>query len=107
MTTQNVEISTPTAPAAEGHACTCGHATDEEIVLDVRTLPRPIRHAAVRGAFSAIPVDGSLVLVAPHKPQRLIAEIQGDVAGALAVEYLVDEPAECRVRLTRLATPAV
>jgi uncharacterized protein (DUF2249 family) len=106
MTTQHVEIVTPsTAPAAEGHVCGCGHAADQEIVLDARTLPHAIRHAAVRGAFGAIPVGGSMVLVAPHKPMRLLTELEGDTAGALALEYLVDEPTECHVRLTRLETP--
>lgn len=99
MTTQNVEI---TPGPAEGHTCGCGHAAEQEIVLDARSLPRPVRHAAIRGAFGAIPVGGSLVLVAPHKPLPLLAELEQDAPGALAVEYLVDEPTECRVRLTRI-----
>ncbi|WP_421735325.1 DUF2249 domain-containing protein [Cellulomonas sp.] len=103
MTTQHVEISTGTpATAEQGHVCGCGHATDQEIVLDVHSLPRPIRHAAIRGAFSAIPVGGSMVLVAPHKPLPLLAQLEQDAPGALAVEFLVDEPTECRVRLTRV-----
>ncbi|WP_315096784.1 DUF2249 domain-containing protein [uncultured Cellulomonas sp.] len=102
MTTQHVEISTGTTAPAEAHVCGCGHATDEEIVLDARTLPRPIRHAAIRGAFGAIPVGQSMVLVAPHKPVRLLAELEQDAAGALTFEFLLDEPTECRVRLTRV-----
>ena len=101
MTTQHVEISTGT-PATEAHVCGCGHASEEEIVVDARSLPRAVRHAAIRGAFSAIPVGRSMILVAPHKPVRLLAELEQDAAGALAVEFLVDEADDCRVRLTRV-----
>ncbi|MEZ0447633.1 DUF2249 domain-containing protein [Cellulomonas sp. ICMP 17802] len=105
MTAQHVEITTTPAPAADGHACSCGHAAEQEIVLDARTLPRPVRHAAIRGAFGAIPVGTSMVLVAPHAPLPLLAQLEDDAAGGLAVEFLVDEPGECRVRLTRVAVP--
>lgn len=103
MTTQHVEISTGTpAAATEGHVCGCGHASEEEIVVDARSLPRPVRHAAIRGAFSAIPVGQSMILVAPHKPVRLLAELEQDAPGALEIEFLVDERDDCRVRLTRV-----
>ncbi|KRD43808.1 hypothetical protein ASE38_06300 [Cellulomonas sp. Root930] len=103
MTTQHVEISTGTpAPAAAAHVCSCGHAAEKEIVLDARSLPRPIRHAAIRGAFSAIPVGQSMILVAPHKPLPLLAQLEQDAPGALEIEFLVDEPDDCRVRLTRV-----
>jgi len=102
MTTQHVDISAGTPAPAEGHVCGCGHAAEQEIVLDARTLPHAIRHAAIRGAFSAIPLGRSMILVAPHKPLPLLAQLEQDAPGALAVEYLVDEPDDCRVRLTRV-----
>jgi uncharacterized protein (DUF2249 family) len=105
MPAENVEIETrPTtsAGAAEPHVCACQH-DESEVVLDVRTIPHAIRHAAVRGAFGAIPVGGSMVLVAPHRPMSLLAELTADANGALTVEFLVEEPGECHVRLTRTA----
>ncbi|HEX5331747.1 MAG TPA: DUF2249 domain-containing protein [Cellulomonas sp.] len=105
MPAENVEIETgPTSPAAaEGHVCGCQH-DESEVVLDVRTIPHAVRHAAVRGAFSAIPVGGTMVLVAPHRPMPLLAELTADAHGALAVEFVVEEPTECHVRLTRTAS---
>ncbi|MCR6491088.1 DUF2249 domain-containing protein [Cellulomonas sp. P24] len=94
------QSATATAGAADGHVCGCEH-DDSDIVLDVRTIPHAVRHAAVRGAFSAIPVGGSLVLVAPHRPMPLLAELDADANGALAIQYLAEEPSECHVRLTR------
>ena len=44
-----------------------------------------------------------MVLVAPHRPAPLLAQISDDAEGALAVEVLLDEPGECHVRLTRTA----
>jgi uncharacterized protein (DUF2249 family) len=104
MTTENIEITTRTADAghAEGHACGCAH-DENEVVLDVRAIPHAVRHASVRGAFGAIPVGGSLVLIAPHRPMPLLAELSADAAGAIAFEFLVEEPSECHVRVTRTA----
>jgi uncharacterized protein (DUF2249 family) len=105
MPAEHVEIEArPAEPAAGGHACGC-HEAPEEIVLDARSIPHAIRHATIRGAFGAIPEGGSMVLVAPHNPVPLLAQLSGDARGALHVEYLADEPGECHVRLTRLAAP--
>jgi len=108
MTGENIEIELrPTAPAGavDEHVCGCEHE-DSEVVLDVRTIPHAVRHAAVRGAFSAIPAGGSLVLIAPHRPMPLLAELNVDANGALAVEFLLERPSECHVRVTRTALAA-
>lgn len=105
MPAENVEIetrATPPTDAADGHVCGCQH-DEAEVVLDVRTIPHAVRHAAVRGAFGAIPVGGTMVLVAPHRPMPLLAELTSDANGALTVEFIVEQPGECHVRLTRTA----
>ena len=79
--------------------CTCGHHDAEDIVLDVRTIPHAIRHASVLGAFGAIPVGGSLVLVAPHNPLPLLAQLSE--RAEIEVDYLLQEPQEWRLRITR------
>lgn len=93
-----MEQTIPLQTAATG--CTCGHHEAEDIVLDVRTIPHAIRHASVFGAFGAIPVGGSLVLVAPHNPLPLLAQLSAQAE--IGVEYLVEGPDEWRLRISRV-----
>lgn len=69
--------------------------------LDVRPIPRAIRHATVIGALSAIRPGRSLDLVAPHDPQPLLRQVQGLEPGVWSVEYLVEGPEAWTLRLTR------
>lgn len=71
--------------------------------LDVRPIPRSIRHATVIGALSAIRPGRSLDLVAPHDPQPLLRQVEGLEPGAWSVEYLVEGPEAWTLRLTRAA----
>jgi uncharacterized protein (DUF2249 family) len=99
---QPVEIL-PTAPAAEpaAHACGCGGHDEVDPVLDVRTIPHAIRHATVFGAFDAIAPGAALVIVAPHRPLPLLAQLAD--RAPIDVEYLVDGPEAWHVRITRVA----
>ena len=99
MTAEHVEIL-PTAPEPAGHSCGCGGHDEADPVLDVRPIPHAIRHATVFGAFDAIPPGQSLVLVAPHLPRPLIAQLRE--RAEIDVEVLVDGPDAWHVRLTRL-----
>jgi uncharacterized protein (DUF2249 family) len=81
--------------------CACGHDSAEDIVLDVRAIPHAILHAAVFGAFDAIPQNGSIVIVAPHAPLPLLQQLSQ--RGPIEVEYLSEGPTEWHVRITRLA----
>lgn len=87
-------------PVAAG-GCTCGHHEVEELVLDVRSIPHAIRHASVLGAFDAIPLGGSLTLVAPHNPVPLLNQLSE--RATIAVDYLLEEPGEWRLSITRTA----
>ncbi|KRE39283.1 hypothetical protein ASG73_02810 [Janibacter sp. Soil728] len=71
--------------------------------LDVRPIPRAIRHATVIGALSAIRPGRSLDLVAPHDPQPLLRQVEGLEPGVWSVEYLVEGPEAWTLRLTRAA----
>ena len=95
MTAERIDIQ-PTS----GHTCGCGGHDEAEPVLDVRSIPHAVRHAAVIGAFGAIAPGGSMVLVAPHLPRPLIAQLQ-DLT-PVQVDVLTDGPDTWRVRLTRL-----
>ncbi|WP_051640299.1 DUF2249 domain-containing protein [Cellulomonas sp. URHE0023] len=100
MSAEHVEIL-PTAPQpTEAHSCGCGGHDEADPVLDVRPIPHAIRHATVFGAFAAIPAGQSLVIVAPHLPLPLIAQLRE--RAEVDVEVLVDGPDAWHVRLTRV-----
>jgi len=90
------------APEPAGSSCGCGGHDEADPVLDVRAIPHAIRHATVFGAFEAIPVGGSLVLVAPHLPTPLLGQLAD--RAPIDVDVLVDGPEAWHVRITRRAS---
>lgn len=100
--------SEPARPAAAGHGahghggCGCGEEDEEMPELDVREIPHAIRHATVFGAFDAVPVGGSMLLVAPHDPIPLLHQLAERSGGRLAVGYEERGPEAWRLRLTRV-----
>lgn len=101
---QPIEIL-PTAPEPASGGCGCGGHDEAAPVLDVRTIPHAVRHGAVFGAFDAIPAGGSLVIIAPHLPAPLLAQLAD--RAPIDVETIVDGPTEWHVRITRRADPAL
>lgn len=89
----------PTGHAAQPGACGCGESVGDAPELDVRVIPHAIRHATVFGAWSAIPQGGTLVLVAPHDPKPLLAQLAE--RGPVTVTYLDEGPEAWRLQLTR------
>ncbi|WP_149182813.1 DUF2249 domain-containing protein [Streptomyces sp. TRM49041] len=81
--------------------CGCG-GTEEtaEPELDVREVPHALRHATVFGALDAVPVGTAMVLVAPHDPLPLLAQIEQRSPGTFSVEYLERGPEAWRLRLS-------
>ena len=100
-TTIPLTEAVPAAPHP-GHAgaCGCGESSTGAPELDVRAIPHAIRHATVFGAWSAIPAGGSLVIVAPHDPKPLLAQI-ADREDPITVTYLDEGPDAWRLRITR------
>ncbi len=90
--------ATSTAAVHAG-ACACGDTAGDVPELDVRVIPHAIRHATVFGAWSAIPGGGSLIIVAPHDPKPLLAQLAEQ--GAVTVTYLDEGPDAWRLKLTR------
>jgi len=86
---------------AAAAVCECG-IVDEPLFpeLDVRTVPHAIRHATVFGALDAIGPGGGLVLVAPHDPLPLLAQIEQRTPGRFGVSYLQRGPEDWRLQLT-------
>ncbi|MGB2571660.1 DUF2249 domain-containing protein [Micromonospora citrea] len=69
--------------------------------LDVRLLPHGQRHARVLAALDALPAGGALVLVAPHAPRPLLAEVEARYGGGMSTEWLQDGPDVWQIRLSR------
>ncbi len=85
----------------EGAALAPAPVLSVDARLDVRSLPHANRHARVLAAVSELPVDGALVLIAPHAPLPLLAEIDRRFAGQIDSEWLQEGPEVWQVRLQR------
>jgi uncharacterized protein (DUF2249 family) len=80
------------------HSCDCGEVDPEELpVLDARAVPHAIRHATIFGALDGIRPGGGLVLVAPHDPKPLLAQVEQRRPGVFRVEYLEQGPQDWRL----------
>lgn len=91
---------------ADVGACGCGErdaAGDPE--LDARTVPHAIRHATIFGALDAVRPGAGLVLLAPHDPLPLLAQLERRSPGVFAVSYLERGPQTWRLRFLRRTTP--
>ncbi|MEO6997867.1 MAG: DUF2249 domain-containing protein [Terracoccus sp.] len=88
--------------AATAHHCTCGEeAAAGYPELDARAVPHAIRHATVFGALDGVRANGGLVLVAPHDPKPLLAQLERRNPGEFTVEYLERGPDAWRLAIVR------
>ena len=88
----------PLAKAAG--ACGCAH-DDSDPVLDARTIPHAVRHAAIFGALDSIAPGAAMVLVAPHDPVPLLAQAEERYGDSFIVEYLQRGPQDWQLRFER------
>lgn len=94
------EASGHAAPA--GHQCSCGGSDPAgHPELDARAVPHAIRHATVFGALDGVRPGAGLVLVAPHDPLPLLAQVEQRDPGAFEVTYLERGPEAWRLQLVR------
>ncbi|WP_088281062.1 DUF2249 domain-containing protein [Kineosporia sp. R_H_3] len=90
-------------PLSESRGCGCSTPATGVPELDARLLPRAVRHAAVLGAFDAVPAGGALDLVTPHRPTPLLRQIAAKLDGQVSVVELEHGADEWRGRITREA----
>ncbi|GAA0711845.1 DUF2249 domain-containing protein [Dactylosporangium roseum] len=69
--------------------------------VDVRGIPHDQRHARVLTAVDALPADAALVLIAPHAPRPLLAEIDARYPGQIDITWLQEGPDVWQIRLYR------
>jgi uncharacterized protein (DUF2249 family) len=87
-----------------GHSCTCGEVDGPGLPeLDARAVPHAIRHATIFGALDAVRPGSGLVLVAPHDPLPLLAQIEQRTPGMFEVDYLERGPEAWRLSFVRSA----
>jgi uncharacterized protein (DUF2249 family) len=85
-----------------GHSCSCGEVDGPGYPeLDARVVPHAIRHATIFGALDAVAAGGGLVLIAPHDPLPLLAQIEQRAPGAFEVSYLERGPEAWRLQFVR------
>lgn len=84
-----------------GGQCACGGGKEADVPeLDVRSVPHALRHATVFGALDAVPAGAAMVLIAPHDPLPLLAQIEDRSPGTFSVEYLERGPEAWRLQLS-------
>ena len=84
------------------HECGCHEPTDTSYPeLDARMVPHAIRHATIFGALDAVRPGGGLILVAPHDPLPLLAQLEQRSPGTFSVSYLERGPEAWRMSITR------
>lgn len=85
-----------------GHSCGCGGHDDPGLPeLDARAVPHAIRHATVFGALDAVGPGSGLILVAPHDPLPLLAQIEDRWPGVFTVEYVQRGPETWKLSFVR------
>lgn len=85
-----------------GHTCGCHEHEATHPVLDARQIPHAVRHAAIFGAVGAVRPGEAMVLVAPHNPLPLLAQLSEREGDAVEVSYLQEGPEEWRLLLARV-----
>ncbi|MDO5083666.1 DUF2249 domain-containing protein [Arachnia propionica] len=89
-------------PITEKSSCGCGEHDAALPELDVRVIPHAIRHAAIHGVVNSLQTGAAFVLIAPHNPLPLLAEIQQGHGDAIRVTYLEEGPQSWRLKLERV-----
>jgi uncharacterized protein (DUF2249 family)/iron-sulfur cluster repair protein YtfE (RIC family) len=86
-----------------GGECGCGHQDSAAAlpVLDGRAVPHAIRHATIFGALDSVGAGGGMVLIAPHDPLPLLAQLEERHPGRFTVDYLERGPESWHVRFVR------
>ncbi len=98
-----VEAAQAALPAPVGHSCGCGGHDDAGNlpVLDARAVPHAIRHATIFGALDGVAPGAGMVLLAPHDPLPLLAQIDARWPGTFTVDYLERGPETWALAFTR------
>jgi uncharacterized protein (DUF2249 family)/iron-sulfur cluster repair protein YtfE (RIC family) len=97
------ESSEAVAEGGCGGQCGCGGQDPDGVLpeFDARVVPHAIRHATIFGALNSIGSGSGMVLVAPHDPLPLLAQLEERSPGLFSVDYLERGPEAWRLRFLR------
>lgn len=82
-------------------SCGCGGHDEAIPELDARIIPHAIRHAAIHGAVDSLRPGTALILVAPHDPKPLLAQIVERHGDAIEISYVQQGPDAWKLKLAR------
>ncbi|MEZ4641726.1 MAG: DUF2249 domain-containing protein [Chloroflexota bacterium] len=74
---------------------------NNEIILDIRTIPPMQRHPLIFDQFEALTSDESFILVNDHDPKPLYYQFQAERTDQFTWDYLEQGPQAWRVRIGR------
>ncbi len=77
--------------------------SEQNDILDVRTIPPAQRHPMIFQRFAALPVGSGFTLVNDHDPKPLYYQLNFENSGQLGWDYLEQGPEVWRVRISRTA----
>lgn len=90
-----------TRPNATGGGGGCHEVAGDAPELDARLIPHAIRHGAILGALAQVAPGQAMVLIAPHDPKPLLAQIAEREGDAVEVSYLKRGPEAWKLQLRR------
>ncbi|HRC12124.1 MAG: DUF2249 domain-containing protein [Candidatus Phosphoribacter baldrii] len=102
MTHQPADLTLTEVDSHADGGCACGEHDEQLPELDARVIPHAIRHGAIFGALGAVKPGKGMVLVAPHDPLPLLAQLAAREGDAVEVSYLQRGPEAWRLRLHRV-----
>jgi len=77
---------------------------DKSEELDLREVPRPLRHPMIFAKFDALAVGDSVRLLNDHDPIPLNRQFESIRPGQASWEYIERGPALFRIRIRRIGT---
>lgn len=77
------------------------HADAAPVIVDLRPMIPPERHATVFAALDALDPGATFVLINDHAPIPLLRRIDENWPGQFQSEFLIDGPEVWQVAITR------
>ena len=84
------------------HTCTCNEPESGYPVLVAKSIPHAIRHASIFGALDSLAPGAGLVVVAPHEPLPLLAQVTQRYGTTMSIEYVQEGPQDWHVQFVRV-----
>ncbi len=82
------------------------HPTAEATTIDIRPIPRSMRHPLIFTSFDRLDGEGSVVVVSDHNPRPLRYLFDVKYPDAFTWDYVEEGPDVWRVRIGRAALAA-